>query len=154
MDFLTFRIVKSLLIFSFLHQLPRTHALQPGNRVSTLSQTLHNNLKTQWLDLPVYQMPRFLSDDSHIFHTSIPKQSTNASDYIINPNADLKISFTFLGNKLTIPWITMYDSKERVSLKKLTITFTHDEFEIITLHYKSTCKSANKCLCMSSYLFN
>ena len=73
--------------------------------------------------------------------TQLLSQSTNASDYIINLNADLKISFTFLGNKLTIPWITMYDSKERVSLKKLTITFTHDEFEIITLHYKSTCKS-------------
>jgi len=118
------------------------HGLQPGNRVSTLSQTLHNNLKTQWLDLPVHQMPRFLSDDKHIFHTSIPKKSINSSDYIINPDADLKISFIFLGNKLTIPWITMYDSKAKVSLKKLIITFTHDEFEIINLHYKSICKCA------------
>lgn len=97
-------------------------------------------MKTPILDLPVHQMPRFTLSDVHIFHASIPRLSVNSSEYRINPLEDLKVSLNFNGNKLSIPWITVYNSKEKVSLKKLTVIFTHDQFEIVRLQHITTCK--------------
>lgn len=114
-------------------------ALQPGDRVSTLTQTLHNDVKTEWIDLPVHMMPRFGEPQSQIFHAVLPKLVENASDYRINPRSDLKVSFTFLGNKLSIPWLTVYSSKDRVSLQKLVVIFTRDEFEVVRIDTKKTC---------------
>jgi hypothetical protein len=115
-------------------------ALQPGDRVSVLTQTVHSDTKTDWIDLPVHMMPRFGMADSHIFHTVIPKFSENATDFRINPRSDLKVSFTFLGNKLSVPWVIVYSAKDRVSLKKLEIVFTRDEFEVVRVDIKKTCK--------------
>jgi hypothetical protein len=85
-------------------------------------------------------MPRFGEADSHIFHATIPRIAENASEFRINPRSDLKVSFTFLGNKLSIPALTVYSSKDRVSLKKLEIIFTRDEFEVVRVDVRKTCK--------------
>jgi len=117
-----------------------TVALQPGDRVSMLTQTFHSDTKTEWLDMPLHLMPRFTTPGSHIFHVTIPKFAKNATEYRINPRNDLKVSFTFLGNKLSLPNIQVYNAKERVALKKLVITFTHDEFEVVKVDIEKTCK--------------
>jgi hypothetical protein len=101
---------------------------------------VHSDTKTDWIDLPVHMMPRFGMSDSHIFHTVIPKFSENSTDFRINPRSDLKVSFTFLGNKLSVPWVIVYSAKDRVSLKKLEIIFTRDEFEVVRVDIKKTCK--------------
>mmetsp|Transcript_21372 Transcript_21372/g.29406 ORF Transcript_21372/g.29406 Transcript_21372/m.29406 type:complete len:221 (+) Transcript_21372:281-943(+) len=111
---------------------------QPGDRVSALAQTLHNDFKTAWLDLPLPQMPRFGLKDSVIFHSILPKFNPNSThDNRINLKSDLKVSFNFDRSKLSIPWITVFDSKSRVTLKKLVVTFTYDEFEVIRVSYKT-----------------
>ena len=116
------------------------HALQPGDRVSTLTQTLHKDLKTEWTDMPLHLMPRFGIPESHIYHVSLPKQSQNSSDFKVNPSHDLKVSFTFMGNKLSVPWTSIYNAKDKVSLKRLIITFTRDEFEVVRLKHRVVCK--------------
>ena len=49
----------------------------------------------------------------------------------INPEEDVKISFTFAHRKFLIPWIPVYDSKKRRSLDKLIITFDHDQHDVL-----------------------
>eukprot|EP01036_Dinobryon_divergens_P030212 gene30212-39418_t len=72
------------------------HGYQPGDRVSALTQTAHNNIQTAFLDLPLPQMPRFAIADNFIFHANLPQQNNSGlSGTRINPNSDLKISFTF-----------------------------------------------------------
>lgn len=110
-----------------------------------LTQSLHSDSKTEWTDIPLHLMPRFGSPDSHIFHTMLPKYSQNSTEFRINPNSDLKLAFTFLGNKLSIPWITVYSAKDRVSLKKLVITFTRDEFEVVRVDTERICKDCHYC---------
>ena len=126
--------------FVFLLLIGLLSALQPGDRISMLTQSLHSDSKTDWIDMPVHMMPRFGEPDSHIFHTVIPKFSENSTDYRINPRSDLKISFTFLGNKLSIPWIAVYSAKDRISLKRLVIKFTRDEFEVVQVDVEKICK--------------
>ena len=64
----------------------------------------------------------------------------------INPNSDLKISFTFDRSKLSVPSVTVFDSKNRISLKKIIITFTHDEFELVRVDFKPLCTWCNSCM--------
>ena len=66
----------------------------------------------------------------------------------INPNSDLKISFTFDRNKLSVPWVTVFDSKNRVTLKKMIVTFTHNEFELVRVDFKPLCT----CVWMHIYM--
>ena len=117
-----------------------SEALQPGDRISSLSQTLHSDTKTQWTDMPLHQMPRFASPERTIFRAQIPKYSPNATDFRINPKKDLKVAFTFQGSKFSIPWIPIFDARNRISMQKLIVTFTHDEFEIVSLKYETVCK--------------
>jgi hypothetical protein len=114
--------------------------LQPGERISALTQTIHNDVKTEWMDLPVHLMPRFGERQSQIFHVLLPKKAENASDFRINPKSDVKVSFTFLGNKLSAPALTVYSAKDRVSLKKVVLTFTRDEFEVVRVDAQKICK--------------
>ena len=112
------------------------NAYQPGDRVIGLAQTSHNQFKTAWIDLPLPQMPRFSVPDNFIYHSIVP----NSNSSRINLNSDLKVSFSFDRNKLNIPWLTIYDSRNRLTLHKLVVTFTHDEFEIVRIDYKPICK--------------
>lgn len=122
-------------------------SLQPGDRVSTLLQTLHSDMKTQWTDIPLNQMPRFGIPESVIIHANLPKYKENStsSDYKIDPSKDVKVSLSFDGNKLMIPWIPIYDSKDKRTMRKLIVTFTIDEFEVIRIKHQVICKFASFC---------
>jgi hypothetical protein len=130
--------IVGFLIISLLFCL--ASGLQPGDRVSTLTQSRHMSTKTEWMDVPLHLMPKFGVPENHIFHVSIPKYAENSTDYRINPKRDLKVAFTFMGNKLSIPWVSVYNAEEKVSMKKLIITFTHDEFELVRIRYTPKCK--------------
>jgi hypothetical protein len=77
-----------------------------------------------------------------IYHTIVPKYNANVStDFRIDPNFDLKVSFLFDHfQKLSTPWIVVYDSVGRKSLKKLDIVFTHDQYEILKVDFKTKCE--------------
>lgn len=128
-------VVIGLLCNIFLAQ-----ALQPGDRVSTLVQTLHSDMKTQWTDIPLNNMPHFGKPESVVLHVNIPKYKQNSTEYRIDPTKDVKVSLSFDGNKLLIPWIPIYEAKMRRTMRKLVITFTIDEFEIIRLRHNVICK--------------
>jgi len=102
--------------------------------VSTLSQTMHVEMKSPWLDMPLHQMPRFDVPDKHIFYAQLPKHS-NSSAYRVDPRHDVKVALTFMGSRLSIPWVTLFNAREKVTLKVLVVTFTHDEFEVVRLRY-------------------
>eukprot|EP01038_Epipyxis_sp_PR26KG_P014601 gene14601-19608_t len=100
-----------------------------------MSQSLHNGLKTSWVDFPLHDMPRFGMKENVIHHTTLPQRSTNSSheNIRLDPSQDLKISLAFADNKLLTPWIKIYDANNRRSLKRLVVKFTHDEFEVVRL---------------------
>ena len=72
----------------------------------------------------------------------------------INPNSDLKISFTFDRSKLSVPSVTVFDSKNRISLKKIIITFTHDEFELVRVDFKPLCTWCSSCMYVPYHLIH
>lgn len=111
--------------------------------ILTLTRSRHVNAETEWKELPLDQVPQYLNEKQVVFHATVPKYDPNiTTNYRININHDLKVSFLFDHiQKLSTPWITVFDSIGRKSLKKLEITFIHDEFEIVKVLYTSTCKS-------------
>jgi hypothetical protein len=125
-----------VVFIALLH--PSTEAFQPGDRVSASSQSFHSNAKTNWLDLPSHQMPVFARESSHIFHVNLPdKGPKNANNphlkNRLDITKDLKVSFSFDRSKLLIPQVTVFDAQNRRSARKLIVTFTHDEFEVVRL---------------------
>jgi hypothetical protein len=119
----------------------QSFAFQKGDRIATLSQSVHNELKTPWTDFPLHQMPRFDVSESFITICNLPVASSQIStSYRIDPNHDLKVSLSFAVNKFIIPWIIVFDANKRVSLRKLTIIFTRDEFDIVGVRFETICK--------------
>ena len=119
-------------------------SLEHGDRISTMSQTLHNGFKTSWIDIPIGQMPRFRVPDSGIIHVPLPSdpQSQAAGRPArVNPDEDVKISLTFADHKLILPWTVVFDAARRRSLKRLVVTFSHDQFEVEGIEYKTECES-------------
>ena len=129
-----------LVLLSLLLNLLLAGAHQPGDRISSLVQTLHSDMKTQWTDFPLNIMPHFGKPESVVLHANIPKYKENSTEYQIDPSKDVKVSLSFDGNKLLIPWIPIYEAKMRRTMRKLVITFTIDEFEIIRLRHTVICK--------------
>jgi hypothetical protein len=86
-------------------------------------------------------MPRFQRPDSFVIQTSLPRPKENEPEMRLNANEDVKISITFDGNRLIVPTILLYDSKRRKSLLALTVTFSHDDFDVLRLKYDTVCKS-------------
>lgn len=127
-------------LFSLICNLLLVGALQPGDRISTLIQTLHSDMKTQWTDIPLNNMPHFGKPESVVLHANIPKYKENSTEYQIDPTKDVKVALSFDGNKLMIPWIPIYEANMRRTMRKLVITFTIDEFEIIRLRHSVICK--------------
>jgi len=126
-------IVLLLSVF-FLAFLLVTHSFQPGDRIAVLSQTLHNGWKTQLNELPIHHMPHFRQSDSFVIHAALP--SPDGKPLLsIRPDEDIKIMLTFDNSKLISSWITIFDAKNRKSLKKLILTFDHDEFDILHITY-------------------
>jgi hypothetical protein len=92
------------------------------------------------MDLKLHQMPKFQSPQSQLMQITLPRPKENEPEMKLNPSEDVKISFTFAGNKLVIPVILLYDSKLRKSLLSLIVTFSHDDFDVLRLKYEPTCK--------------
>ena len=125
-----------------------------GDYVNGVSQTLHNKWKTPKMEMPLRQLPRFREPAAFVMHATIPGQhgeeaemdfnttgakvgdfSWKAKNVKVNPEADVKISFTFANNKLLIPWLSVFDAKKRRSLEKLEVTFEHDQYDVLEVRY-------------------
>lgn len=49
-------------------------------------------------------------------------------------------SLTFGENKILVPWVKVYDATTSQSLRKLIVTFEHDEFDILRVVTSSICE--------------
>lgn len=132
-------------LFFFLQSILCATTLEHGDRISTMSQTLHNGYKTSWADVPILQMPRFRIPSTSILHVNIPQPKDidgkkAAHGKLVNPEEDVKVSLTFADHKLILPWTIVFDSEKRRSLQKLIITFSHDQFDVESIEYKTECK--------------
>lgn len=115
-------------------------ALQQGDRISTTIQSLHAGWKTALFDIPLPQMPQFRVKSSSVMRVTLPRETDNSPEMKLNPSEDLKVSITFENNKLVLPWVVLYDATNRRSLRKLVITFSHDEFEILRFRHQLVCE--------------
>lgn len=119
-------------------------ALQPGDRISTLLQSLHRGWKTPWLDIALNQMPKFRIPESSIVHVSLPHEEQNGPEMRLNPEEDVKFSLSFDHNKLLVPLTILYNAKTRRSLQQLVITFSHNEFDVLDVNFEPICKNIFK----------
>ncbi len=105
------------------------------DRVASTYQVLHNEWKSPITDFPLVQMPRFGEKDTFIFHTVLPSRDMHT---LAKPNAtsDVKIQLTF-DNSLMIPWVKIYDSRKKHTLKKLTLTFSKDKYSILRVAHEN-----------------
>ena len=121
-------------------------SLEHGDRISTMSQTLHNGFKTSWADIPLQSMPRFRVASSSILHLTLPRPppvedvNSKKNEKLVNPNEDVKFSLTFADHKLILPWTVVFDANKRRSLQKLIVTFSHDQFDVDGIEYQTECK--------------
>ena len=119
-------------------------ALEAGDRISTMSQTFHNGYKTSWADIPIQQMPRFRVQSSSVLHLTLPRpppvedlRAPHAK--LVNPSEDVKFSLTFADHKLILPWTVVFDASKRRSLQKLTVMFSHDQFDVDGIEFETEC---------------
>ena len=130
-------------LFSLYHYI--SIALQPGDRITAAVQSHHGIMKTPWLDLPLEHMPIFGTASNAIIHVPLPElrnskgELSNHQD-ILNLKEDLIVTLSFDRNKLLIPQLTVYDSENKRSVRKLIVTLTRDEFEIVRLSTEVICK--------------
>lgn len=127
------RVLLALLALAWL-----VDSVQKGDRISAVSQTLHQGWKTQVSDLALHLMPRFRVPDSVLLHVGLPHPDENGAEMKLKPDEDVKVSFAFDNNRLAIPWVTVFDSKGRRSLQKLEISFVHDDFDVEKVNYVTT----------------
>jgi hypothetical protein len=109
-----------------------------------MSQTFHNGYKTSWADIPIQQMPRFRVQSSSILHLTLPRpppvedlRAPHAK--LVNPSEDVKFSLTFADHKLILPWTVVFDASKRRSLQKLTVMFSHDQFDVDGIEFETEC---------------
>ena len=120
-------------------------ALEVGDRISTMSQTLHSGYKTSWSDISIQNMPRFRVPDSSIVPLQLPQppvedEHKKLHAKLVNPNEDVKFSLTFADHKLILPWTVVFDAAKRRSLQKLVVTFSHDQFDVDGLEFHTECR--------------
>lgn len=125
-----------LLVVGFF---PESFGLQRHDRVIGSSASQHAHSRSSWVDMPVNSMPRFGIAESLIFHANVPKLRKNDTIIRLNPSSDLKVSLAFDNHKHVVPWITVFDSVKKRSLRKLSVIFTKDEYEIISVAYELEC---------------
>ena len=134
--------MKGALLFLILlySKLVEIISFQPGNVIPASTRSLHDQRKTEWTDVSLPISPKFAIMESVLFHADIPQANkTGSSLYTIDPQKDFKVSFIF-GHSIQIPWITVFNAEERKCLRKLIVTFTRDEFEVLKVKYKTICK--------------
>lgn len=131
--------------------LGRFDAYQLSDPVITSAQSQHIEARTGWYDFPLDALPKFGVEDTAIVHATVPQGVANATNYRINPNFDFKVSLSFDYHRVAVPWFVVYDAQQRRTLKKLKVTFTRDEFEIVKVDYEPICEtiSCPRCLSMS-----
>lgn len=144
-----------LVAFLLLMGLACVVGMESGDLVSAIQQTLHNKWKSTKLEMPLKHLPRFRQPSKFVMHAVVPGQDGNTAEFDlnngdhakgtagwmgknvkINPEEDVKISFTFAHRKFLIPWISVYDSKKRRSLDRLVVTFDHDQHDVLEVHYE------------------
>ena len=141
-------MINSLIVYFVIASLMlNVFGMQSGDRVSTMLQTLHSGWKTSLMDISLQQMPRFRIRDSTIIRVTLPRDSDNSPEMKLNPSEDVKVSLTFDNSKLAIPWIVLFDAANRRTLRRIVVTFSHDEFEVLRLNYELQCK--NICFMLS-----
>ncbi len=116
-------------------------AFQIGDRISTQVKTQHDEFMTSFHDIPIDKMPRFRLPDSKIIIVNLPRSEELGHVIKLNPNENLKFSFSFANSKLLVPWTILFDASNKRSLNKLSITFDHDEFDVLRLTTKTQCKN-------------
>lgn len=67
----------------------------------------------------------------------------NGPEMKLNPKEDLKVSLLFAGSRHVLPLIVLFDAKQKKSLKSLTVTYTHDDFDLLGLKFETICKSTS-----------
>lgn len=112
--------------------------LERGDRIGTMVQTLHDGFKTSWADVPIGQMPRFREPSSSILRVPLPQRTPPGQPgKAVNPSEDVKLSLTFADHKLILPWTVVFDAAKRKSLQKLTIIFSHDQFDVEGIDFRT-----------------
>jgi hypothetical protein len=139
-ELLSVVLVASLLISCFLG-LTDGHSRE--DPILTIARSQHAGISGEWSELSLDIVPKFMINKQIIYHALVPKFNPNIStDFRIDPNFDLKVSFIFDHyQKLASPWLVVFDSIGRRSLRKVDVYFTHDEFEILKVEFKTKCKN-------------
>lgn len=133
-------VLSASLLLLGVSLLPGSAAFQHGDRVTSVAMSQHMDKRTTWNDMSLQILPRFMIDESVVFHAEIPKFHVNATDYKINIKGDFKAILSFDYNKFSTPWVTVYDAEQRRVLRRLKLTFTHDRYEILKVDYELVCK--------------
>ena len=89
-------------------------------------------------------MPKFKQRDAAVITAPLPKpdlddadkDNTGAKELKIDPAEDIKLSLAFANSKLAIPWIVLYDAKAKKSIEKLSVIFSHDDFDVLAVQFK------------------
>ncbi len=133
-----------LFVVLFLHDCCcEVSALQRGDRMPVLVQSLHDGWLSPWLELSLSTMPRFRIDEDATVHVQLPQpsisSSSSASEDIsgekdkekevekkkkspkshqqlqgFNKNEDIKVSLTFSESRIILPNIILFDADEVV----------------------------------------
>lgn len=141
---------------------------QRGDRIPVMIQTYHSGWKSLWMEPAVSNMPHFINNQDSILSISLPRpevreeqileqQQESAEDGSkpkrkrnidpklldsrINPEEDVKVSFTFADRKIILPQVVVFDADEKKSLKRLIVTFYHDKFDVLRLTHQLECKT-------------
>ena len=135
----------ALILFVILALIQGSYSYFAGDRISATYQSVHNGWKTAMLELPPAQMPRFGQSDTFIFNTPIPAKDSSLSDRNpkINVTSDVKVQLSF-GNSLLVPWIKVYDSNNKQTLKSLTLIFSKDKYDLVRISQEKVYDSEDK----------
>lgn len=129
-----------LFLFSFMQMLLSILAFERGDRISTALQTLHGGWRTPFIDIAIHQMPKFQTPDSTIMSVSLPHKGENEPEMKLDPTDNVYVSISFAHNKLLLPRLVLFDASTKRSMETVTITFSHDDFDVLRISHHVTCK--------------
>ena len=142
-------LLPTLYLFILCMQAITINGFQPGDRLSAFAQTMHGSFQSAWQDLKLDQMPQFGVDNSFVFRAVTPNQKSKIDTY-----KDFKLTLSFDRHRLVLPWIVLYDSEARRSVRKLVVTFIHDEFEVVSIKHEIVCEDFNVSYLLLTILSN
>ena len=130
-----------LFVVLLLQYCSEVTALQRGDRMPVLVQSLHDGWLSPWLELSLTTMPRFRIDEDATVHVQLPqpsisKDSSSSSEKEtekdkevgkkkkspktqqqqqqqgFNKNEDIKVSLTFSESRIILPNVVLFDADE------------------------------------------